>query len=1112
MNLVAERWLPFTSSVAARFTLQRDRFTLDALNWTTDGIELTAVASTSSFTEPAWQFRYDGRLNLAALRTILRKPRTPLGQVHFNGEGTWAKGELDVRGGYEASNVALEYDWFTASGLWSRASYRGTRQRLEFPDFEARVLGGRITGRIDLEFTGQKFRAQTRLQGMSLAALLDATDHQGFPTAALHWDGVVDAESLTTWVRDFKSVDSRGRMRWSPPLEAREGLLPATARLDYHYSLDGRSVELRDSEISTPSGLAHVNGKLGATGSALDLRFRTDDLVPWNDFIYRLRGPEAERVPISGAAEFTGRMDGRLDHPTFAGRARASHAAYGNLLWDAVEGDLTYSPTELRFTRASARRGRATAQFDLRLELDRWAFRDTSQWSANGELVRAPLDGLQQLFGTSYPVEGLLTGQFRGSGTRAAPELTGLVDVVAVKAWGYELDRTRGRITVSNQRVEVSNGELHRAKGRITGDFAYDFTTKHTDFDLTGAVIPLEEIRQIQTAALPIGGELNFQIRGGGPLAAPTADGTMRIVNLRVGRETIGSFDARLHSENRRLHAELNSAMADASLRGQLDLTLAGDYPFTGTAVIERLDLDPLVMAALKLQHSDLTGHSRMSGEFAFSGFLARPETITVEANITQFGLNYQFVQLENEGPLRFTYSAEEIRVAQAHIRGLDTDFTLSGFARLAGDRRLNLDLAGHFNLQLLGGFFPGLDARGRTDVNLAIEGTPAQPSVQGRMRVENASATFREFPTGLSRVTGTLVFNESRLLLENVTAEAGGGRLRLGGSLIYGDGPARYDLTIAAGQTRIRYPVGMSWLLNGNLRLTGNVTSALLSGSVQIERLLLTEGFDFLALAGVGRAAGDAPATSSPYLRNLQFDIAATSVPGARIQWGKAPFEAEARLRVRGTWEHPILFGNVRLFGGEVAFRGNTYRVTRGEIVFSDPVKLDPVLNIEAVTTVQQYEVTLSLSGKASQLKLAYRSDPPLPPADVVALLALGRTGTEELRTAGAAEGAGAQAILYEALSSQVGGRIERLFGFSRFRVEPTTVGTGSEQNATARITIQEALTRDLIVTYITNVSSNQRQVIQIEYIVDREISALALLDHNGTFGIDFKIKKRFK
>jgi translocation and assembly module TamB len=1114
MALAARRYLPFSSNLAARFTLTRENFTLDEFRWSLPDSELTASASLSSFATPAWDFRYQGRLSLGELREILRKPRSPLGRVNFSGVGRWAGGELDLNGSFDATGISMAYDWYTATGMSARSTYHASRHRLDLPDFQARALGGSLAGPVQVELQGMRFRASTRMQGMDLASLLAAADHRGVPTATLHWDGTVDLQAITTWELDFKNVDSRGTMLWSPPLAAREGYLPASAKIDYHYSLPGRFVELRNSEISTPSSRLEFNGLLGARDSALTARVETSDLAPWNDFIYALRGPDAERVPITGGAEFNGRMTGRLDHPSFTGRVRGTNAAYGHLHWDEIAGDLSYSPDALDFTRARARRGQSTAELELHLALDRWSFRDESAWSATAELVRAPLDGLQSLFGVSYPVTGLLTGQFRGSGTRAEPELTGLVDISEVHAWGFPLDRARGQIVLRRDEVRINNAELRKATGRLTGDFRYGFHDRQSEFDLTGAVIPLDQFQFLQTAALPVGGQLSFQVQGRGPLPVPALQGSLRLVDLKVGDEVLGSFQAQLQTRNGSLLAELSSFMTGGRgrLNGQLEVALSGDYPFSGYLQIDELDLDPLVVTALRLRHGELTGHSTVSGRLGLSGFIARPKTLAVQADLTRFGLNYKFLQLENDGPLRFSYSAEEIRVEQAHIRGPDTDFTLTGFARLAGDRRVDLDVAGQFNLQLLGGLVPSLDARGRAQVNMAVEGTAARPRLLGRIRLEDGSATYGEFPTGLSRVNGSLVFNETRLLLEDVSAEAGGGRLRLGGTVTYGEGPARYDLTIAAAKTRVRYPVGMSWLLNGDLRLAGNLSSALLSGNIQIERLLLSEGFDFATLlpGGSGRVAG--PRATSPFLRNLQFDISAHSIPGARIEWSQARFESEAQLRVRGTWEHPILLGNIRLFTGEMGFRGNRYQLTRGEIVFSDPLAINPTLHIEAVTTVQQYEVTLTLLGPANKLNLAYRSDPPLPPADVVALLALGRTGADELRTTGATESGGAQALLYEALSSQVGGRIEQLFGFSRFKVEPVTVGTGSEQNATARITIQEAITRDLIVTYITTVSSNQRQVIQIEYLVDRDISVIALLDQNGTFGIDFKIKKRFR
>ena len=70
----------------------------------------------------------------------------------------------------------------------------------------------------------------------------------------------------------------------------------------------------------------------------------------------------------------------------------------------------------------------------------------------------------------------------------------------------------------------------------------------------------------------------------------------------------------------------------------------------------------------------------------------------------------------------------------------------------------------------------------------------------------------------------------------------------------------------------------------------------------------------------------------------------------------------------------------------------------------------------------------------------------------------------------------------------------------------------TGSEQNAGARVTVEQQIARNLTITYVSNVSSTQQQVIQVEYAVNRNVSIVALRDQNGTFGIDLKIKKRFK
>jgi translocation and assembly module TamB len=372
-----------------------------------------------------------------------------------------------------------------------------------------------------------------------------------------------------------------------------------------------------------------------------------------------------------------------------------------------------------------------------------------------------------------------------------------------------------------------------------------------------------------------------------------------------------------------------------------------------------------------------------------------------------------------------------------------------------------------------------------------------------------------------LNGIKGDLIFDASRLFFENVTAQVGGGTLNLTGSVYYADRPMRFDISAHTESARIRYPEGMSWQVAGNLRLTGTPDGGTLSGRIQVERVNLSQGLETAGALFGGNQGSAGPSTGSAFLRNLQFDVEAVSTPDARMEWPNAELEAEANLRIRGSWDHPILLGHIHVLSGDLYFHGSRYRVARGDLNFANPFQLNPDINVEATTTIQQYEITLNFSGPANKLSLSYRSDPPLPSNDIVTLLALGQTSTEaEVRSGGTGAGSqgvgsGASALLSEAISSQLGGRLERLFGITRFRVDPGLAGvgsTGSEQNAAARVTVEQQFTRNLTITYVSNVSSTQQQIIQVEYNVNRNVSVVALRDQNGTFGIDVKIKKRFQ
>jgi translocation and assembly module TamB len=710
-------------------------------------------------------------------------------------------------------------------------------------------------------------------------------------------------------------------------------------------------------------------------------------------------------------------------------------------------------------------------------------------------------------------------------GTRSDPLFTGLFDIADLNAWGWRADHARGQVILNHEEARIENADIrltpprgsqNTSAGTLTGNFGLRFDNRTIDFDLTGAAIPIEDIGRVQTARLPLGGQLSFQLHGTGSLLAPAIDGSIRLVDLRAGNEVLGSFEGKLNSNGQRVRLDISSALPADRLHGWVELGLSGNLPLTGELDANQLDIDPLIEAGLHL--NALTGHSSMNAHLKLQGAAMQPDTITVDANVSRLSFDYEYVKLENNGPLEFQYSSNEVHVLHANFKSTGSDFTLEGSARFGGTRALQMGINGTVDLRLLGGFIPSLDIRGSAAINTKIEGTLDRPQIIGRMQVQDVSANYGDFPVGLSKVTGTFIFDTSRMNFSEVHAEIGGGQMTLSGNLTYGEGmnSARYDITSKATNVRIRYPEGMSWLANGTLRFSGNLQAAQLAGNVTIQRVLMSQGFDLASLIGSSSSPLAAPLTSSAFLRNLQFEIQADSAPDARVEWNGARFDADANMRVRGTWENPILLGHISLRNGEITFAGNKYSVTRGDIDFANPFRLDPVLSIQASTTISQYQVTLDLSGPADHLSLGYRSDPPLPTADIVSLLALGSptTSSQYATTSGGANSSqmGATTLLSEAISSQLGGRVEKLFGITSFRLDPFLAETGTEQNEATRVTVQQQVSKNVTVTYSSNVTGSQEQLIQIEYHVSPTLSIIALRDINGIFSLDVVKKIRFK
>ncbi len=389
---------------------------------------------------------------------------------------------------------------------------------------------------------------------------------------------------------------------------------------------------------------------------------------------------------------------------------------------------------------------------------------------------------------------------------------------------------------------------------------------------------------------------------------------------------------------------------------------------------------------------------------------------------------------------------------------------------------------------------------------------------MNGALEIQNGTLFANGFVNGLSAVNGVLRFNRERATIEKLTAQTGGGTLSAAGFVDFGSrGPLTYRLDANAANVRMRYANSVSINGNSQLRLTGTSKSSVLSGTATVSRVVFTPNADVGTLLALASASSAAPAKENNFLTGLQLDVRLESAPDLQVTTELSrDVQAEIDLRLRGTPSHPVLLGDIVANQGDIKIFGGKYSINRGEIRFVNAARIEPVLDLDLQTIARGITVDVTIAGTLGKLNINYRSDPPLQPRDIIALLTVGRTPNTavvspniQTTTDTSAMQYGANTVVGQAISP-VSNRLSKLFGITNIKIDPFVQGiTNAPQ---ARLTLEQQVSREITVTYVTNLSQTSEQIFRVEWAFSPQYSLVALRDDNGEFGIDIQYRKRFK
>jgi len=998
-------------------------------------------------------------------------------------------------------------------------------------------------------------KVTARFKGVALDTLLDMVSQRPFQRLGLNT--ILNGPASAKWVHgDNATVAVDALLSLDLPGETVPGEVAAHGQIDGTYTERDGAVDLRKLEVHTPGSTLEAHGHLGAypltSPSALAVAFHSKNLWEY-DTVFRdlgltrfgMTGTAALPVALSGQGDFQGSWNGSLADPHISGEANATQIAIevlpiepalkarvqspqvvetgaaqtqvlqpGFVDWDSVHATGSYAANRITIQHAELRRGNTDVLLDGTLDAApgkpaAQAFDLNSALHMHLHATKVGVNDLLSIANEKLPVTGLLDTQVQVDGPVRALNGSGWVELDGGTVLGEPIARFRAQGNLAGNVVKLSTVTVNDMAGAVSASGSYDLGSRHFQIDAKGAGIDISKIESLRSN-VDATGKLGFSVVDSGTVEDPHLEAHATLNGLALDGESLGTLVFAGHTANRTAIYDATTRLAGAEVDLNGQTALSGDFATQTKIGFSQFDIGAL----LKMAHIEsIRGESALAGTVNIEGPLAKPEELRGEARLQQLSVTLAGVHLQSQGGVHATLQNARIDLDPLHVTGEDTDLRAQGSLALKGTRQLDLAASGSINLKLAETINPDLTTSGTTTFQVEAHGPLANPNMEGRVDFQNGSLSLEDIPNGLSQLHGTLVFNQNRLEVQSLTAMTGGGPLSVSGSLAYQHG-IYADLSVTGKGIRIRYPQGVSSQADATLHLQGSQNNLLLSGNVLVTRFTLNPDFDVAALATQASAVQTFAPTDAPS-NHIRLDVHVLSSPQLNFQNAYAKLAGDVDLHVLGTVASPSLLGRVSITEGSAMIAGTRYDLQRGDITFTNPVRIEPTIDLNATARVEDYDITLSVNGTPDgKMAVSVRSDPPLPESDVAALLALGRTGDQQRLYTQQQEQTGANpttdALLGGALNATVSSRVQKLFGAGSVKVDPNYIGALG--NSTSRIIVEEQLGRYMTLTYATDVDTTGQQLIQAEVAINRHVSLLVARDESGVFSMVVKATRRFR
>jgi translocation and assembly module TamB len=1100
-------YAPLSHNFDVRFSANAAQLTVQSANLRVGSSRLILHAQLSDYSHPVGDGDYSVFLHTQDFAELspaakLQGNVSLAGKLHYQAvENQPTLRNIAIDGHLASEELAADAFGKRLELRTLAGDYRLSSGDLIVRDLSIDILGGQIraSGEMKhLDSTPDSF-VRTSAHGVSLRMLQRSYLMEQIKGTMI--SGSLDGSAEAAWKGSgFETLKARSdlTLRAQASSTANPSEVPVNGTL--HVTFDGarQSLEMHDCAIKIPAATVNAQGIL-SDHSNLQVQVVANDLQQLEQVTSWFVATQNPAPAVSGKATLNAVVQGSLKRPMVSAQLSAANLHVQESEWTTVALAMRANPSELSVENGrlkSARRGQAS--FNAKVQLNQWAYEPSSRIQAHLDAEQFRITDLLDLANQQYPISGVVTARLSMDGSQIDAAGNGQIEIANAIFYGEPIQKVMVNLQTKNRSLMATVGIMSKC-GNVDGDLWYEPKTKAYKVRVDAPSMLLQHLQAVQKRNLQLTGTVAASIHGEGSMDDPQLTAMIQLPKLQAGNKVISQLNGEARIAQHRLDVSMDSKIAQVSVHAQGQVALSGDYDAqvsvdTGTIALETLLATYAANLPVGFQ-SQTELHATLHGP------LKDKTRLEAHVSIPVLKASYQTLQLEIKNPIQADYANSVVTLQPVDIDGTGGSFHLQGQVPITGTRAPTMTARGTVNLNILKILSPDLNSSGQMALDVRVAGTASAPDIQGQLELKNVALAAPDVPIGVEKLNGTFEISSNRVQVSKMTAVMGGGQVSIGGAITYRP-DLQFNLALQCQSVRLPRPEGLRTLLDASLMFNGNMTASTLSGRVSVGSLSFLPDFNLSTFADQF-ASGNA--ISQPGLADaIKLAIVVQTPQTLSATTSEISIGGQAALRVGGTAATPVITGRMTLTSGELFYRTVRYQLQRGVITFDDSNNTHPVLNVAVTTTIEQYNLTLTLRGPLEKLTTSYVSDPPLATADIINLVARGKTIQQS-----AGNSQSTDAMLASQAASKFSGSLQKLAGLSSLQIDPTISGTG--QNPSARIALQQRVTKNLLFTFSTDVSEPGHEVIQGEYQINRRWSVSASRNEAGGVSVDARYHKKF-